>query len=531
MQQPRKRSRMKFTVKNQEQLGLIKGSIFEYVEEDSLAKYLVKIIKMLDLRQIKNNYKSQGGKAIDPAAILGLLFLGYSKGLATSRDLEEMCRKHIDFIYVSQGLKPDHSTICRFRRRHEKEISEIFVQVIKISKEQGIGDYRTIAMDGTKIQASCSKKQSYNESKMEKLEEKVKAEIAGYLKQLAEGDKKDTKEVKEIKEKLSKTEAKKAKLEKLKAELIERKKKLQPKDRESHQINIVEPEALMMVPAGEKPSPSYNAQIAVDTKSGLIVSNYITQERNDEKQFFKQKENIEKNIGEDKKRIYEADSGYFSFDIVEQIDKEEVNAYIADPRDKWPQRDDYIKGSTISKKDFRYNKEKDCYECPNGKELKRVIRKNENKNKKKAIYRTNECQGCNYLEQCNNNKKWKGEKREILRDYREEYADKMKEKVNSEEGKQQMKIRSTTVEPVFGNIKSNIGLRRFVLRGLSGAQCEFDLVCIAHNLLKMHKIFIFLAFGNRRIAFFAVICCLGLLYRLTEKFIEMIMGNRKIFAY
>ena len=53
---------MKFTVKNQEQLGLIKGSIFEYVEEDSLAKYLVKIIKMLDLRQIKNNYKSQGGK-------------------------------------------------------------------------------------------------------------------------------------------------------------------------------------------------------------------------------------------------------------------------------------------------------------------------------------------------------------------------------------------------------------------------------------------------------------------------------------
>ena len=62
MQQPRKRSRMKFTVKNQEQLGLIKGSIFEYVEEDSLAKYLVKIIKMLDLRQIKNNYKSQGGK-------------------------------------------------------------------------------------------------------------------------------------------------------------------------------------------------------------------------------------------------------------------------------------------------------------------------------------------------------------------------------------------------------------------------------------------------------------------------------------
>jgi transposase len=517
--------KMKFKVTDQEQLGLLKGSIFEFVEENSIARFLVQLIKQLDKRSILGKYSKQGGKAIHPDALIGLLFLGYIKGITHSRDLEEMSKKHIEFIYVSEGLKPDHSSICRFKRNNEKEISDLFVQLVKLSKEQGIGDYKAIAMDGTKIQAGCSKRQSYRENGLEKLEEKVKADIEDYLKRLAETDEA---EKKDLNEKIAEAEKKREKIRQLKEELIERKKKLQPKDRANHQINTVEPEALMMIQAGETGKPSYNAQIAVDTKSGIIVSNYVTQERNDEKQFFRQKENIDKNIGKDENRIYQADSGYFSFEAVKRVDKEKVNAYIADPRKKWHKERDYGDGADITKKDFKYNKEKDYYECPNGKKLTRVTIQNKDNKSKTITYKTRECEGCQYLAQCNKTKGGKNQNRKILRDDREDYADKMYEKVSSEEGKKQMKTRSSSVEPVFGNIKANLGFRRFTRRGLASVQCEFNLVCIAHNLLKMYKIFVF--FGARAInlMFFAIIYCLRKIYRLIDEFSKVDSRNRKI---
>jgi transposase len=518
---------MKFSNKSQEQLGLIKGSIFEFVEENSIARFIVQLIRQLDKRSIIAKYSKQGGKAIHPDALLGLLFLGYIKGITHSRDLEEMCKKHIEFIYVSEGLKPDHSSICRFKRNNEKEISELFVQLVKLSKEQGIGDYKTIAMDGTKIQAGCSKRQSYRENGLDKLEEKVKADIEDYLRRLAETDEA---EKNDLNEKIIEAEKKREKISQLKEELIERKKKIQPKDRENHQINIVEPEALMMIQAGETGKPSYNAQIAVDTKSGIIVSNYVTMERNDEQQFFRQKENTDKNIGKDGIRAYIADSGYFSFEAVKKVDEEKVNAYIADSRKKWAKERDYGDGADITKKDFKYNKEKDYYECPNGKKLTRVTVQNKDNKSKTITYKTKECEGCQYLAQCNRTKEGKGQNRKILRDDREDYADKMYEKVSSEEGKKQMKIRSSSVEPVFGNIKANLGFRRFICRGLVSAQCEFNLVCIAHNLLKMFKIFLF--FGPKLksilfLAYFVIINSIRKIYRLINEFFKVNMRNQK----
>ena len=169
----------------------------------------------------------------------------------------------------------------------------------------------------------------------------------------------------------------------------------------------------------------------------------------------------------------------------------------------------------------------DYYECPNGKKLTRVTVKNKDDNSKTITYKTIECEGCQYLAQCNKTKEGKGQSRKIPRDVREDYADKMYEKVNSEEGKKQMKIRSSSVEPVFGNIKANLGFRRFTRRGLASVQCEFNLVCIAHNLLKMYKIFIFFGIRTKNLMFFAIIYCLRKTYRLIDEFFKVNMRNLK----
>lgn len=485
---------MKYRTEEQEQLGLLKGSIYEFVEEDSKARFIVRLLKELDITTIRKKYSAQGGKAIEPRAMLGLLFLGYSEGIRSSRELEKMSKKHLDFIYVSAGQRPDHSTICRFQKNNDKEIIELFTQLVKLSKAKGIGDYKSISMDGTKIQARCSKRSSYREEGLEKFDGELKRDMQRYLRQLGEADVEDENE---ITKKIEKVIKKRKNVAEMQEELKERKKKIQPKDKKNHQINIVEPEAMMMNSVGETGRPGYNAQIAVDTKSGLIVSNYITQDRNDEKQFTRQIENIENNIGEDEERKYQADSGYFSFDVVKTIEERKINAYIPDPRNKRTKERDYSDGQKITKKDFNYNREKDFYECPNGKKL---IRTN-SKRKNLIIYRTYECKDCKYFGQCNNSKEWNGKYREILRDIREDYADIMNDKVSSTEGKKQMKIRQASVEPVFGNIKSNFGYRRFLRHGIESVECEFTLMCIGHNLNKLFKTMV-MGYSDAGIALF-----------------------------
>ncbi len=67
------------------------------------------------------------------------------------------------------------------------------------------------------------------------------------------------------------------------------------------------------------------------------------------------------------------------------------------------------------------------------------------------------------------------------------YAKQMKDKIDSEQGRQQYGRRLAIMEPVFGNITHNKGLRRFSLRGWVKVNIQWKLYCIVHNLLKIHR--------------------------------------------
>jgi hypothetical protein len=81
----------------------------------------------------------------------------------------------------------------------------------------------------------------------------------------------------------------------------------------------------------------------------------------------------------------------------------------------------------------------------------------------------------------------KSGRRSIRRDKREIYAERMSDKLKSENVKERLKRRAMTVEPVFGNLKENLGFRRFRLRGHNSAKGEFNLMCIGHNINILFK--------------------------------------------
>jgi len=481
---------MGYITADRDQLGVMWYSLSEFVEENSKSRYIADLIKELDLKELHSRYSSQGGEAYDPAIMLGILFLGYSEGITSSRKLERACKKDMEFIFISANLRPDHSSISRFRKNHIDILGKYFIEIVKIGKERGIGEFKEIAIDGTKMQANCSKRKSYRERRLDRYIAGLERDIEEYLK---ESEESDEKERQEKTEEIERSEKKRSLINERREELIKRKAELKAKDRENHQINIVEPDAKMMIHNGGKGMPSYNAQIAVDTKSGIIVSNEVVQERNDEKQFTRQYENTERNLGEDKNRKYIADSGYNSFNETRNVIEREIDAYIGDRRNKERLKEEEAKDKVFTKEDFLYNKETDSYKCPNDK----ILHYNNGTVTERGDirrYKTTECEGCKYINKCHTVKSEYGKRKVISRDKREDYSDIMREKMSGKVGEEMMKLRAQTVEPVFGNIKSNLGFRRFSMRGLNNVRGEFNLMCIAHNINKLFYLLLFFGY-------------------------------------
>jgi len=177
------------------------------------------------------------------------------------------------------------------------------------------------------------------------------------------------------------------------------------------------------------------------------------------------------------------DNGYFSGDNLQALEQSAVDAYIATDRDD-KQHSEVLEESErkLVKSDFHYDKEEDCFRCPNDQVLKL-------KNKRtggKHVYQSDisVCASCPLFSRCSQSKK--GEARTITTDKHEGLRQAMRIKMEQQEAKEIYKRRKVIVEPVFGQIK-NGGFRGFSLRGKEKVAGEFSLVCAAHNIKKISE--------------------------------------------
>lgn len=453
------------------------------MEKESKARFIVDIVEKLNTREIKDDYSEQGGEAYDPKIMLATWFFSYSESETSTRKIENNCKKNLDFIYVSANLRPDHSTLSRFRKRHLKILGKYFVEIIKIAQEKGLSEFKQIAIDGSKIRAASSKKKSMKEETINRYIKAIEKDIEEYMHEVSK---------EETVEEVSKLKVKKDKLEEAKKILQKRKEEIKKDNRDSHQVNIEETDAYMMEGAGKSSYPGYNTQLGVDTKTQLIVSAEVVQDRNDEKQFSRQHQNIEEGLGKSEAREYVTDGGYKSLEQFEYIIENKIEAYVGNSSEPRTKEEILKSKKKVTKKDFKYDKEKDSYVCPSGKELKLNCIEN-NKFFRGKKYQTKECIGCELIKLClavSN----KNHNREIRRDNREIYAERMNQRMKTEEAKKLLNRRRTTVEPVIGNIKSNMGNSRFRLKGLKNVNGEFYLMCIGHNINKLYKLLVFIFF-------------------------------------
>jgi transposase len=364
-----------------DQTLLFPASLHDWLPEGHLARFIVDVVSALDLGAISTSYQDKDGRgqaAYAPEMMVRLLLYGYARGVYSSRKIQTRTFEDIAFRYLSGDQHPDHATIAEFRKRHLEALSGLFMQALRLCSEAGLVKLGHVSIDGTKIKANASKHKAMSYARMNETEARLKQEIDALL---AAAEKIDTEEDAqygkdrhgdELPAELQRRESRLQKLGEAKAALeqeakeeaaqqrAEQEQKLAEREAEEQrtgkkkggrkaepcdpekatpdntaQRNFTDPESRIMPDGANKGSfvQGYNAQIAVDSASQVIVAAEVTQETNDKKQLLPMIALIAANL-EQKPEKVSADTGYFSEANVTDASVKDVDLYIATGRDK-----------------------------------------------------------------------------------------------------------------------------------------------------------------------------------------------------
>jgi transposase len=360
---------------------LFPPSLHDWLPDSHLARFLVDVVSALDLSSIYKSYQDKDGRgqaAYAPEMMVRLLLYGYAKGVYSSRKIETRTFEDIAFRYLSGDQHPDHATIAEFRKRHLDALSGLFTQALLLCSEAGLVKLGHVSIDGTKIKANASKHKAQSYARMNESEARLKQEIDALLKQAEETDAAEDEEYgkdrrgDELPAELQRRESRLRKIGEAKAALEQEAKERasqqraeaeqkvaereeeeqrtgkkkrgrkpevtdpkQAKPDDTAQRNFTDPESRIMPDGANKGSfvQGYNAQIAVDSASQVIVAAEVTQETNDKKQLLPMIWLIAANL-EQKPEKVSADTGYFSEANVTDEQVKDVDLYVATGRDK-----------------------------------------------------------------------------------------------------------------------------------------------------------------------------------------------------
>jgi len=373
--------------------------------------------------------------------------------------------------------RPDFRTINRFRKEHLGLLPGLFVQIVRLCQALGMVRIGLMALDGTKIKANASLRQSLNQEELAQGLAEVEEEMQRILTEAAVTDaQEDATEGAEqsgyeVPEALRDARLRQVRLQQAHAQLAAS---------GSKQINLTDPEASLMPHAQQQWQPSYNGQIAVDAQRGVIVAATISNCSADQEALPELVQQTKAITGTFPTEVV-ADAGFASADNYLELANQEITGYIPDAKDVSLQRGT-AQHPEFKQQQFTYDHDRDTYWCPQGKTL---IYKNTQNNKQGIpirVYQGLDCPACARQSECT-----KAQYRRITRDPREAVVQEMRERVNSEIGKQRLELRQWLVEPIFGHFKQNWKYREFLLRGKAKVSGEFLLFCIAHNLKKLGK--------------------------------------------
>ena len=455
--------------------------------------------KRLDMAIFEGKYRNDetGRAAYDPKILLKVVLLAYSRGLISSRKIEQACRENVVFIALACGQQPDHSTIAGFVSSMKDEILPLFRDVLLVCEEMNLLGGTMFALDGCKLPSNASKEWSGTFPELQKKKQKIEGKVAQLLAEQIQADRgqdeppgpraSDTSRQQQV-EKLQK------KAELMKKWLAENQPKLGAAGREK-QSNVTDNDsATMMTSHGVV--QGYNSQALIDGKHQVIVHGEAFGDGQDHvhipPMLTGALENLQ-SLGHEpdyfKEKILTADSNYHTQVNLQECQELGVDAYIPDRkfRNRDPrfatQKRRQVRRFTLN--DFHHDEALDRYICPNGKVLRLRAKQffDGRYLYRKDLAAEEDCQGCPLRPRCISAA---GAKRKQLSiPLGESLSKQMVEKIDTEAGRRIYPQRLAIAEPVFANIRINKRLDRFTLRGKIKVNIQWLMFCLVHNIEKI----------------------------------------------
>ena len=238
---------------------LMPPSVDDWLPEKHLARFVVEVIASLDLRAMLGSYRGSGEASYHPAVLLGILVYGYATGVFSSRKLERATYDSVAFRFVAANQHPDHDTIAAFRRRFLKPIEALFVEVLQLAREMGVLKLGTIALDGTKIHANASRHSALSYEHAGKIEAQLQAEVADLMAKAEAADQADVPDGMSIPDELARREQRLAEIARAKAVIEARAKERHAHEQAEYDAKMAAREAKTAAtgkkPGGKPPAP------------------------------------------------------------------------------------------------------------------------------------------------------------------------------------------------------------------------------------------------------------------------------------
>lgn len=433
---------------------LLPPSVDEWLPERHLARFVVEVIAGLDLRAMTGRYRGSGEASYHPQLLLGIIIYGYATGVFSSRKLERATYESVAFRFIAANQHPDHDTIAAFRRRFLEQLEKLFLQVLGVAREMGLLRLGTVALDGTKIHANASRHSALSYEHAGKIEAQLQAEVAELMAKAEAADQADVPDGMSIPEELARREQRLAAIARAKATIEARAKERDARERADYEAKLAAREAKTAAtgkkPSGRPPAPPVE---------GPLPSDQV-------------------NLTDEESRIMPVPGGGF-----EQC----YNAQAA-----------VAAGSLLVIA-------ADVTQAPNDKQqlepmLDKIAALPDELGKAEALLADN-----GYFSEGNVNACAAAGIDPVIAIGREVHHPSLAERfaaappppeqpspraamehrLKTPAGKQLYALRKQIPEPVFGIIKSALGFRQFLLRGLDNVRGEWNLVTMAWNMKRM----------------------------------------------
>lgn len=440
---------------NREQMWLMPPAIADWLPAEHPAWMVIDAVETMDLKAFYAKYRTngQGNTAWHPKMMVAVLLYAYCHGERSSRKIEKLCQESVAYRVITGNEKPDHCSISRFRQDNPEAMKSIFIESLRLCAEAGLVHVGKVNLDGTKMKANASLGANRTEKALAAEIERMLSEAAAKDAEEDTAFGKDKRgdelpgdlrtradRLKRLEEAKGRLERERLALEAAQGEKLARREQQEqasgrkprgraPKsvaavrtEQEERKANVTAPETRIMKTRGGYVQ-GFNAQ-AVCTDDQIIIAGEVTDQENDQ-------------------GLYHPMMSQAQTNATAVLDPEEAKIKLGRADAGYPNEADLEKKCdyeilTATKKDWKRRKELREEPPPRGRIPKRLSA-----------------------------------------------MERMERKLKTKRGSAEYKMRSQTIEPVFGQIKSGRGFDSFYGRELASAKGEWDLICGTHNLLKL----------------------------------------------